>query len=126
MSSKRKSAPSVAKPPLDPDTFEITGSADPASQILARMATTSVLSAATAHSYSGCGDKLEVRDLAVEMQKAGEEVAAGDLSRIEKTLTHQLVTLDAVFNHLALRAQGERNFTAADVLLRLADRKSVV
>lgn len=84
------------------------------------MATTSVLSAATAHSYTGCGDNLEVRDLAVEMQKAGEEVATGDLSRIEKTLTHQLMTLDNVFNNLAQRAQREGTFKGADVLLRLA------
>lgn len=90
------------------------------SQALAKFATTSVLSAATLKEYSGCGDNLEVRDLVVEMKKAGEEVAAGDMTRVEKTLALQLLTLDAMFNNLAQRAQRQNMFKGIDVLLRLA------
>lgn len=90
------------------------------SQALAQFATTSVLSAATLKEYSGCGDNLEVRDLVVEMKKAGEEVAAGDMTRVEKTLALQLLTLDVMFNNLAQRAQRQNMFKGIDVLLRLA------
>lgn len=102
------------------DAFVVTKSEDSTSQAIAKLATTSALSAATLKNFSGGDESLMVRDLVVEMRKAGDEVAAGDLSRVEKMLTHQLLTLDAMFNNLAQRAQRQNMFKGIDVLLRLA------
>jgi hypothetical protein len=55
-----------------------------------------------------------------ELRKAGEEVSSGDMSRIEKMLAHQALTLDAMFNNLALRSSKQDSFKGIEVLMRLA------
>ena len=76
--STAKTAPVAPPPRRHPDAFEVLKSEDTASQALAKLATTSALSAVTLKSYSGAGDALEVADLLPEMKKAGEEAVAGN------------------------------------------------
>ena len=95
MATKKATAKTAsATPPAkrNPDAFEILKSEDTQSQALAKLATTSVLSAVTMKRYSGAGDALEVPDLVTEMRKAGDEVVAGDMGRVERMLTNQLIT----------------------------------
>lgn len=90
------------------------------SQVLAKVATGPVLSAATLRQYSGAGDALELIDLLIEMRKAGDEAVAGDLGRVERMLTNQLLTLDLLFNDLAQRSGRQDSFKGIEVLMRLA------
>ena len=55
-----------------------------------------------------------------ELRKAGEEVAGGNMSRVEKMLTHQALTLDAIFNNMAQRSHKQETFKGIEVLMRLA------
>ena len=96
---KTTKATSPAK--RNPDAFEILKSEDTQSQALAKLATNSVLSAVTLKRYSNAGDDLEVADLVTEMRKAGGEVVAGDMGRVERMLVNQAITLDAIFNNMA-------------------------
>ena len=66
----KKSAAKQA--PADNKVFKVEPSKDTPSQTLAKLATTSVLSAITLQSYSGAGDALEV----TEMKKAGDDADA--------------------------------------------------
>lgn len=84
------------------------------------MTTTSVQSAATVKAYTSWGDALEVRDLVVEMKKAGDEAVAGDLGRVERMLVNQMLALDGVFNSLAQRSHRQDNYKGIEVLMRLA------
>ena len=122
-STPRKSATvSKASPPrrANPDAFEIEESKDTRSQSLAKLATTSTLSAFTLKSYSSAGDDLEVPDLVVEMRKAGDEAVAGDMKRVERMLANQMLTLDMLFNNLAQRSFRQDTFKGIEVLMRLA------
>ena len=74
------------------------------SQSVAALSTRSALTATTYKAFAGGGDALEVTDLMGELRKAGDEVVAGNMSRVEIMLTNQALTLDAIFNNLALRA----------------------
>ena len=89
------------------------------SQCLAAMATRSSLSAFSLHKYAG-GNDVEVMDLMAELKKAGTEVVAGDLSRVEKMLTNQAIVLDNMFNNLAQRASQQESLKGIEVFLRLA------
>ena len=113
---------SVAKqaPANSNKTFKVEESSDTTSQSLAKMATTSVLSALTLQSYAGGGDALEVSDLVTEMKKAGNEAVAGDLGRVERMLVNQAITLDAIFNNMAQRSCKQDTFKGIEVLMRLA------
>lgn len=102
------------------NAIEVVKSGDTRSQTLAKLASTSVFSAFTLKSYSGCGDELEVPDLITEMKKAGDEAVAGDMGRVERMLANQLLTLDALFNNLAQRAHRQDTFKGIEVLTRLA------
>lgn len=93
---------------------------DTDSQVLAALTTRSALTATTYKAYAGAGDELEVGDLMGELRKAGEEVSSGDMSRIEKMLAHQALTLDVIFNNLALRSSKQDTFKGIEVLMRLA------
>ena len=115
---KTTKATSPAK--RDPNTFEVVKSEDTTSQALAKLATTSVLSAVTLKRYSGAGDALEVPDLVTEMRKAGDEVVAGDMGRVERMLANQAMTLDAIFNDMAQRSGRQDTFKGIEVLMRLA------
>ena len=115
---KTTKATSPAK--RNPDAFEIVASADTQSQALAKLATNSVLSAVTLKRYSNAGDDLEVADLVTEMRKAGGEVVAGDMGRVERMLVNQAMTLDAIFNNMAQRSHKQDSFKGIEVLMRLA------
>ena len=86
----------------------------------AALSTRSALTATTYKAFADCGDKLEISDLVGELRKAGEEVASGNMSRVEKMLTHQALTLDAIFNNMAQRSQKQETFKGIEVLMRLA------
>lgn len=102
------------------NAIEVVKNGDTRSQTLAKLASTSVFSAFTLKSYSGCGDELEVPDLITEMKKAGDEAVAGDMGRVERMLANQLLTLDALFNNLAQRSHRQESFKGIEVLMRLA------
>ncbi len=104
----------------DPNAFKVGETEDTRSQILAKLVTSSTLSAATLKQFSGAGDDMEVSDLVREMKKAGDEAVAGDLGRVERMLANQLLTLDALFNNLAQRSGRQETFKGIEVLMRLA------
>ena len=123
MATKKATAkkPSAATPSKrNPEAFEVVKSTDTTSQALAKLVTTSVLSAITLKWYSGGRDALEMLDLVVEMRKAGDEVVGGNMSRIERMLTNQTMTLDAIFNDLAQRSGRQDQYKGIEVLMRLA------
>lgn len=93
---------------------------DTDSQVMAALSTRSALTATTYKAFAGGGDGLEVTDLMGELRKAGEEVASGNMSRVEKMLTHQALTLDAIFNNMAQRSHKQDSFKGIEVLMRLA------
>lgn len=110
----------------DPNGYQIKAEewgftmADTESQMRAALSTRSALTATTYKAYSGSGDALEVTDLMGELRKAGDEVASGNMSRVESMLTHQALTLDAIFNDLAQRSRKQDTYKGIEVLLRLA------
>ena len=90
------------------------------SNALAKLATTSALSAFTLKQYAGCGDELEITDLLAAMKRAGDRAVAGDLRRVERMLANQMLTLDVMFDNLAQRAGKQETFRGIEVLMRLA------
>ena len=118
--SSPKTAPVTPPAKRDPNTFEVVASKDTTSQALAKLATTSVLSAVTLKRYSGAGDALEVPDLVTEMRKAGDEIVEGNMGRVERMLANQAMTLDAIFNDMAQRSGRQDSFKGIEVLMRLA------
>ena len=115
-----KKAPAATPTKRKPDAFEVVASKDTTSQALAKLATSSVLSAATLKRYSGGGDTLEIPDLVVEMRKAADEVVDGNMGRVERMLANQAMTLDAIFNNMAQRSHSQETFKGIEVLMRLA------
>ena len=121
-----KKAPTPAVRKADPDGYCINGSewgfqkGATNSQVLAALSTRSAMTATTYKAYAGGGDTLEVTDLMGELRKAGDEVANGNLGRVESMLTHQALTLDAIFNDLAQRSRRQDNLKGIEVLMRLA------
>ncbi|OQW85759.1 MAG: hypothetical protein BWK72_20720 [Rhodoferax ferrireducens] len=93
---------------------------DTDSQVMAALSTRSALTATTYKAFSGGGDGLEVTDVMGELRKAGEEVSSGNMSRVEKMLTQQALTLDAIFNNMAQRSHKQDSFKGIEVLMRLA------
>ena len=118
--STAKTAPVAPPPRRHPDAFEVVKSKDTKSQALAKLTTTSALTAVTLKRYSGAGDALEVPDLVTEMRKAGDEVVAGNMGRVERMLANQAMTLDAIFNDMAQRSGRQDTFKGIEVLMRLA------
>ena len=122
--AKKPPAATPAKP--DTDGYKINAEewgftrGDTDSQVMAALSTRSALSASTYKAYAGGGDKLEVTDLMGELRKAAEEVAGGNMGRVESMLAHQALTLDAIFNDLAQRSRKQDTFKGIEVLLRLA------
>jgi|CXWL01.1.fsa_nt_gi hypothetical protein len=91
------------------------------SQLLALVASDATYtSAITLKQFSGGGDRLEVTDLIDEMRNAGNGVVGGDLSRVERMLTNQALSLDAIFNNLAQRAGKAEYMKGMEVYFRLA------
>lgn len=124
--AKAKQAPAATPAKTNPNGYQISASewgftkGDTDSQMMAALATRSALTATTYKAFAGAGDSLEVTDLMGELRKAGEEVSGGDMSRVEKMLTHQALTLDAIFNNMALRSSKQETFKGIEVLMRLA------
>ena len=118
--SSPKTAPVTPPAKRDPNTFEVVEDGSTTSQALAKLATTSVLSAVTLKRYSGAGDALEVPDLVIEMRKAGDEVVEGNMGRVERMLANQAMTLDAIFNDMAQRSGRQDTYKGIEVLMRLA------
>ena len=122
--AKKPSAATPAK--ADPNGYQIKAEewgftkGDTDSQMLAALSTRSALTATTYKAFVGGGDSLEVTDLMGELRKAGEEVAGGNMSRVEKMLAHQALTLDAIFNNMALRASRAEYVKNTDIFLKLA------
>ena len=115
----KKTATSPAK--TDPNRIRMPGGEGvTTSTALANLATTSALSAFTLKQYAGCGDELEITDLVDAMKRAGDLAVAGVLSRVERTLVNQLLTLDVLFDNLAQRAGKQETFKGIEVLMRLA------
>ena len=115
-----KKLPTATPVKSDPNAFKVEKGTDTTSQALAKLATTSVLSAITMKRYLGGGDTLEMPDLVVEMRKAGDEVVNGDMGRVERMLANQAMTLDAIFNDMAQRSRSQETFKGIEVLMRLA------
>lgn len=90
------------------------------SQMLAALATRSLMASSTLKAYGGCGNAAELNDLSDALDKAGSEVVSGDMSRIERMLVNQAITLDAIFNNMALRSSKQESFKGIEVLMRLA------
>ena len=93
---------------------------DNQSEKLAELATDGALTAITLQAYAGGGPELGVTELLAAMRKAGDETVAGDMGRFERVLTHQFLTLDALFNNLAQRSGRQDSFKGIEVLMRLA------
>ena len=72
--------------------------------LVASMTTLSVNTAFTVKKFANVEDSVEVSDYILELQKAGNEVVSGNLSRLERMLTSQAIALDTIFNRLALKA----------------------
>ena len=120
MATRKTPGKATSPAKSDPNTFKVEGTEDTRSQILAKLVTSSTLSAATLKQFAGAGDDMEVSDLVREMKKAGDEAVAGDLGRVERMLANQLLTLDTLFNNLAQRSGRQETFKGIEVLMRLA------
>lgn len=120
MATRKTPGKATSPAKSDPDAFKVEGTEDTRSQILAKLVTSSTLSAATLKQFAGAGDDMEVSDLVREMKKAGDEAVAGDLGRVERMLANQLLTLDTLFNNLAQRSGRQETFKGIEVLMRLA------
>ena len=128
MATKTTPKKAPATTPAKPDTngYKIKAEewgftkGDTDSQVMAALSTRSALTATTYKAFAGGGDSLEVTDLMGELRKAGEEVASGNMSRVEKMLAHQALTLDAIFNNMAQRSHKQETFKGIEVLMRLA------
>ena len=109
------------KTPPDPNALRVeVHPGDSPSEKLAALATDGALTAITLQAYADCGKELGVTELLAAMRKAGDETVAGDMGRFERVLTHQFLTLDALFNNLAQRSGRQDNYTGIEVLMRLA------
>ena len=107
--------------PTDPNALRVeVHPGDSASEKLAALATDGALTAITLQAYAGGGKELGVTELLTAMRKAGDETVAGDMGRFERVLTHQFLTLDALFNNLAQRSGRQDSFKGIEVLMRLA------
>lgn len=104
----------------NPNAFEIEAGKETKSEALARVVASGALSAATLKQFSGAGEALEIPDLVAEMRKAGDEAVAGDMSRVERMLANQVLTLDMLFNNLVQRSGRQDTFKGIEVLMRLA------
>ena len=63
---------------------------------------------------------MDVADLLTEMRKAGDEVVAGDMGRVERMLANQALTLDSIFHDMAQRSGRQETYKGIEILMRLA------
>jgi len=90
------------------------------SQRIATMITRPSLAAFTVKAFAPIAHDTDEFDIIFELQKAGTEVVGGNMSRVEKMLVTQAITLDNIFNNLAQRSAKQETFKGIEVLLRLA------
>lgn len=90
------------------------------SQLLAVSTTRSVGAAFTVKQYANVPDTVEISDYMAELDKAGCNVAKGDLTRLEKMLTTQAISLDNIFNKLAVQAIKSEYVANLETYLKLA------
>ena len=88
--------------------------------IIASMTTRSVNSAFTVKKFANVEDSVEISDYILELQKAGNEVVDGNLGRLERMLTCQAISLDTIFNRLALKAANSEYMKNYEGFMRLA------
>ena len=88
--------------------------------IIASMTTRSVNSAFTVKKFAHVEDSVEISDYILELQKAGNEVVNGNLSRLERMLTSQAIALDTMFNKLAIKAASSEYMKNYEGFMRLA------
>ncbi|MBV2164384.1 MAG: hypothetical protein KUL80_08955 [Comamonas sp.] len=111
----------TGKPQRDSKRLEVETPANVAHpEKLAELATEGALAVVTLQNYAGCAETLGAAELLAAMRQAGNEIVAGDTSRLERVLAHQFLTLDTVFNNLAQRSGRQDNFKGIEVLMRLA------
>ncbi|HQQ70700.1 MAG TPA: hypothetical protein PLL92_10360 [Alicycliphilus sp.] len=107
-------------PPRDPKTLQVQTTEQDISKALAAVVTDGALTAVTLQGCVNVGPNLDVTELVEAMKKAGDETVAGNFGRIERLLTNQLLTLDAMFNNLAQRSARQETFKGIETLMRLA------
>lgn len=88
--------------------------------LVASMTTLSVNTAFTVKKFANVEDSVEVSDYILELQKAGNEVVDGNLSRLERMLTSQAIALDTIFNKLAVKAANSEYMKNYEGFMRLA------
>jgi hypothetical protein len=67
-------------------------------------------------------DHLDLLDMTAEFERSGAKVVAGDLSDLERALTRQFMTLDALFGELGVRGIRSKDIRAKEALMKLALR----
>jgi hypothetical protein len=91
------------------------------SQVMARLSTRGHMTAHAHLAYAGFSkEQLSVTDIDAELRANGDAVTGGDLGRLERTLTSQFLTLDAIFANLSERANRQEYIKNMDTFLRLA------
>lgn len=91
------------------------------SQLLAELATRSVGNAYVARKFAmSNADEVDITDMVKAMSKAAKEVADGNLNRVEAMLVSQAISLDAMFQSLALRANKAEYMKNLEAFMRLA------
>jgi hypothetical protein len=126
MTAKKSAKSSTAKKASAPDTLNVKDGVEGVkigmtdSQVIATVVTRSGMSASTLKAYSSAGDSLEVTDLMNELVKAGDEVVAGNMGRMERMLTQQAITLNVMFNTLAKRSSSQDYMKQMETYMRLA------
>ena len=95
------------------------------SQNMAALATRPSMAAAfTVKAFSvitSIDENIDEFDIIDELQKAGNEVVVGgDMSRVEKMLANQAISLDNIFNQMAQRSAKQETYKGIEVFLRLA------
>jgi hypothetical protein len=129
MAERKKAAKPATtdNPKVDPNILGVRDGVDGVkkgqtqSQTYAALATRSVLAVHTMKSYSGFPkDQMAVTDLQDEMRRAGDEVVAGDLGRVERSLMNQFMSLDAIFCNLAERSHRQEYMAQMETFMRLA------
>ena len=67
-------------------------------------------------------DKIDLNEAVEVMKEKSEKIIAGDLSELESTLTAQVVSLNAIYNTLALRSASSmgNSLKCTEIYMRLA------
>lgn len=90
------------------------------SQLLVGVIGKGVMAAQVTKAYANVGDDMTIGDLMIDMRNSGDDVVGGDLGRMERMLTQQAITLDTLFNNLALKANRSEYVKNFEAYLRLA------